>query len=84
MQTMVTGIGIDLVDVRRFQDIKEKDNFIRQFLTESEYSDAVQETRRDFFCARIFAIKEAIFKALGCGLHYGAYWHDIEIHQDLM
>jgi holo-[acyl-carrier protein] synthase len=76
---MITGIGIDLVDLSRFESLADKDTFYRQFLTEREYQAALDQPRRDVRCARIFAAKEAVLKALGCGIEDATCWHSIEI-----
>jgi phosphopantetheine--protein transferase-like protein len=76
---VIKGIGIDLISAERFRDVKDKDDFLKQILTKKELYWISKEHRKNFFYATLFAVKEAIFKALRCGLHCGAFWHDIEL-----
>lgn len=76
---MITGIGIDLVDLGRFESLADKDGFYHQYLTECEYQAALDQPCRDLHCARVFAAKEAVLKALGCGIENTAGWHSVEI-----
>ena len=78
---MVIGIGIDLVKIRRIQEMAEKRNkqFLNRIFTpvEQKYSYSF---RNPFpHLAGRFAIKEAVFKALGTGWREGAKWTDIEV-----
>jgi holo-[acyl-carrier protein] synthase len=80
---VIKGIGIDLANVERFTDIKEKEEFLKQILTKKELSWISKERQKNSSYATFFAVKEAIFKALGSGLHYGAFWHNIELTKRL-
>ena len=79
---MVFGIGADIVAVERFKKLKDKEEFLAQFLLPEELSQA-PKTNRDHFYASRFAVKEAVLKALGCGLSRGSYWRDIRVSKDL-
>ncbi|MDD2890879.1 MAG: holo-ACP synthase [bacterium] len=78
---MIIGTGIDIVEIKRFQKLNNKNDFVRQFLTENEITTVTGKYLKDEFYAMFFATKEAILKALGCGLEYGSYWHNIEINK---
>ena len=70
----IVGVGIDLVDVARFTRVLERRPALHQRLfTEGERTAA----RTERLAAR-FAAKEAVMKALGCGLGSVAF-RDIEI-----
>jgi phosphopantetheine--protein transferase-like protein len=76
---MIKGIGIDLVDVQRFQKIKHKQEFLKQVFTTTEIKRQKSRPKHDFLSSCLFALKEAILKALRIGLHTGSYWHNINI-----
>ena len=57
-------IGIDIVEVARFREMKERKAFLRKFFSESERQHAGEDPAR---MAGIWAAKEAVAKALGTG-----------------
>ncbi|MGQ9534107.1 MAG: 4'-phosphopantetheinyl transferase superfamily protein [bacterium] len=74
---MIKGIGIDLVEIRRFSEIS--DNFLKQVFNTQEIS----ATKHNPIISSIkFSLKEAILKALGKGLHFGFFWHNIVLKDD--
>jgi holo-[acyl-carrier protein] synthase len=79
---MIQGIGIDLIEIERFRKMKNNREFIPQVLTDNELKQIPTDGRHDIYIATLFAIKEAIFKALGCGLHNGSYWHNVELDKE--
>ena len=73
---MIIGIGIDIVDLDRFQRMLDRHG--KRFLakTFSEEEIAYCQSRKNpaqHFAAR-FAAKEAVFKALGTGWREGMSW----------
>ncbi|MBI4727040.1 holo-ACP synthase [candidate division TA06 bacterium] len=78
---MVLGIGADIVASDRFKKLKDKEGFLSQVFSPEELSRA-PKANRDRFYASLFAIKESVLKALGCGLSRGALWHDIQISKN--
>jgi len=78
---MIAGIGVDIFSFERLSRMAEREEFYRQILTPEELGVAPKGEGRELFCARLFAAKEAILKALGCGLHHGLSWHDINLHE---
>ncbi|MGX9340334.1 holo-ACP synthase [Mycoplasma sp. 128] len=54
-------IGIDLVNINRFKEVKE--HFIKRFLSDIEYVDYQKSENKDIFLATRWALKEAIYKA---------------------
>jgi holo-[acyl-carrier protein] synthase len=80
---VIKGIGIDLIDSERFKDVKDKEEFLKQILTTKELNWTSKERQKNSLYATLFTVKEAIFKALGCGLYCGAFWHDIELTKRL-
>jgi len=69
----VIGLGVDAVDVGRFEEVLARQPRMRERLfTATE--QLVQATPR---LAARFAVKEAVMKAMGVGI--GAFgWHDVE------
>jgi holo-[acyl-carrier protein] synthase len=78
---MVFGIGTDIVAVERFKKLKNKDEFLAEFLSSDELSRA-PKAQPDLFFATLFAAKESVLKALGCGLSQGSYWQHVKISRD--
>lgn len=72
--------GVDLVDISRVREAMERhgDSFVARIFTKAEQRDC--GGRVSSLAAR-FAAKEAVAKALGCGIG-GVGWLDIEIRSD--
>lgn len=69
---MIDGIGIDVVDIKRFQESLDRTPaLIEKLFTESERSKPVSGL------AARFAAKEALYKALSAGS--GLNWHEAEV-----
>lgn len=76
---MILGIGFDIIELRRVARLLEEKRKIDRVFTQEEqrYCDSRGMERLASFAGR-FAAKEAVAKALGCGI--GAVsWLDIEI-----
>lgn len=69
---MIVGIGVDLVDIPRFERSLER----TPRLLERLFADAERSLRPHSLAAR-YAAKEALIKALGGS--DGVHWTDIEI-----
>lgn len=82
---MITGIGLDVVELDRIAVLDEKsDKFRRRILTELEivrYNELSLKRRVEFLAGR-FAAKEAFSKALGTGIGTECSFQDIEILSD--
>jgi holo-[acyl-carrier protein] synthase len=69
---MIDGIGIDVVDIKRFQESLERTPGLKEKLfTESERTVAPSSL------AARFAAKEALYKALSP--EHGLHWHDAQV-----
>lgn len=80
---MITGIGIDLIEVDRVAGKIEKENGFREMVfskAEIAYCEA-KAHKYEHYAAR-FAAKEAFFKALGTGWANGTAFNEIEINGD--
>jgi holo-[acyl-carrier protein] synthase len=77
---MIVGIGVDIVDVARVEDIlaRYQDRFVRRLFTDAEAGYARRSVRSAERLAGRFAVKEAVLKALGTGKSQGILWRDVE------
>ena len=78
---MILGIGSDLVDVRRIEEVLSRhgERFIARVFTEVERATAERRANRIETYAKRFAAKEACAKALGTGLRAGVWWRDMGV-----
>jgi holo-[acyl-carrier protein] synthase len=83
---MIAGIGNDLIEIARIQKIIEDGagkKFLERILTPAEQQLAEERKGRlHEFTAGRFAAKEAVVKALGCGICEHIGFQDIEIIPD--
>ena len=82
---MITGLGIDIIEVHRVLEKVSKNNGFTEKIfspAEVEFCNA-QANKAEHFAAR-FAAKEAFLKATGLGLMLGHNLADIEIVHDNM
>jgi holo-[acyl-carrier protein] synthase len=80
---MIYGVGMDMLEIGRMKKIlegKAGSRFIERVLTSAE-RDMAQERkgRLNEFVAGRFAAKEAVVKALGCGIGQIVGFQDMEI-----
>ncbi|MDP5275048.1 holo-ACP synthase [Chengkuizengella axinellae] len=80
---MIYGIGNDLIEISRVKKIISKnhgDRFVNRILTTQEKNIYLErgKNRVEFLAGR-FAAKEAIVKALGCGIGKHIGFQDINI-----
>ena len=73
--------GIDIVSIERIERALQRfgDNFIARLLTEEEMRSLSMKTAS---IAGYWAAKEAVSKALGCGIGVELAFHDIYISKD--
>jgi holo-[acyl-carrier protein] synthase len=82
---VTVAVGVDVVDLDRFESVMTRQtSFLDRVFTADEraYCDKAKamSVRCQRYAAR-FAAKEAVMKALGCGL--GSYgFHDVEVARD--
>ena len=82
---MITGIGLDIIELDRIRRIVERQpGFIKRILTinEIEKFAALSKERKVEFLAGRFAVKEAYSKALGTGIGEEIGFQDIEVSND--
>jgi len=73
-------VGTDIVSINRIKESVEQfgDKFLKRFLTENE----IQRAKKIESIAGLWAAKEAISKAFGCGIGKELSFQDIEIYKD--
>ncbi|WNR46965.1 holo-ACP synthase [Paenibacillus roseipurpureus] len=85
---MIIGVGTDLVEIARLRKMIEGtsgDRFLERILTPGERELAEKRRGRlaEFVAGR-FAAKEAIVKAIGCGIGKQIGFQDIEVLPDAL
>ncbi len=83
---MITGIGLDIVELGRIRRLDGKSaKFRERVLTENELVEykLLSANRKTEFLAGRFAAKEAFGKAKGTGIGKLCAFKDIEIRKDL-
>jgi len=79
---MIIGIGTDIIEVQRIQEICEKfgKRFLDRIFTplEQEYCDSFKDTKYVHYAAR-FAMKESFSKAIGTGITEGFKFKEVGI-----
>lgn len=79
------GIGIDIVEVQRIQQlVEEHEAFLTRVYTESEISYCSRKKNKHQHFAARFAAKESVLKALGVGWARDVKWTDIEVVNDAL
>lgn len=76
------GIGIDICDVKRFDRLKDNENFIKKVFSDEEIEVCFKRKNVSQCLAARFAAKEAFLKAIGTGIGNGISIKDIIIKKD--
>lgn len=79
---MIQGIGIDITNIARFKNQKNKKMFLENYLNDEEILQVDILNDKTHSCAVIFALKEAVMKAFKVGLNSGVNFRDIRINKD--
>ena len=81
---MIRGIGVDLVDVARVEELHRTygARFSRRILAESEWADFETSSRPIQVLANRFAAKEAFSKAMGTGIRHPVTFHSVSVVYD--
>jgi len=79
--TGIVGVGVDAVDVERFDQLLERrPNIAVRMFTPAEQSTAAASVNRAQMLAARFAAKEALMKSLGVGIGAFPLW-DVEVQR---
>jgi holo-[acyl-carrier protein] synthase len=76
------GIGVDIVLVSRIAAQIDKPSFIKRIFTADEVVYAGNGPNKEVRLAARWAAKEAVAKALGCGLGRDLGFLDVEVYHD--
>lgn len=82
---MISGIGLDIVEMDRIQELLNRnERFVHRILTENEKKryEELSGVRRAEYVAGRFAAKEAFSKALGTGIGEHVSFLDLEVLSD--
>lgn len=72
----IVGVGIDVVDVKQFEQLaRKKESYLSRWFTSEEMRECEARTRGKYECyAARFAAKEAFFKAVGKKFPWTEIW----------
>src|SRR5579863_1202372 len=78
---MIVGSGIDLVEIERIQQAKDRygSRFLDRVYTPAEQAYCLRKRNAAESLAARFAAKEAGAKALGTGISFGVSWLELEV-----
>ncbi|MDC1134858.1 holo-ACP synthase [Candidatus Pelagibacter sp.] len=73
------GIGVDIVDNKRFKNLIKDNKFINRIFSKKEIFASKKTLNKTNFFSKRFAAKESFAKALGTGFRNELNFKDIEI-----
>jgi holo-[acyl-carrier protein] synthase len=76
------GIGVDIVDNKRFKNLIKDKKFINRIFSKKEIFASKKTLNKINFFSKRFAAKESFAKALGTGFRNKLNFKDIEIVND--
>lgn len=78
---MIVGIGIDIVQSGRIKEAIEKweKRFLNRIFTSLEQEYCLRHKAPHLFFGGRFAVKEAMFKAIGTGWRGGVQWKEVAV-----
>jgi|TARA_E500000178_G_C16931225_1_gene711797 holo-[acyl-carrier protein] synthase len=81
---MIFGIGTDIVEIKRIEEITSLKKFAGRILSENEQHifASMNDSKKIRYISKQFAGKEAISKALGTGINKDVSFNNIEILRD--
>ena len=78
----ILGIGVDIVDITRFNKLIKNKDFIKRIFSNSEILIAKKIRNKKVYYAKRFAAKEALAKSIGTGFRNNLNFKDISIIND--
>ena len=73
------GIGVDIVDNKRFTNLVKDKKFISRTFSKKEILNSKKISNKINFYSKRFAAKESFAKALGTGFRNGLNFKDVEV-----
>ncbi len=78
----ILGIGVDVIQNKRIQNLIKNKNFIHRTFGKNELKNSKKISNKINYFAKRFAAKEALAKSLGTGFRKKLNLKDIEILND--
>ena len=78
----ILGIGVDIVDITRFNKLIKNKDFIKRIFSNSEILIAKKIRNKKAYYTKRFAAKEALAKSIGTGFRDNLNFKDISIIND--
>jgi holo-[acyl-carrier protein] synthase len=81
---MIESVGIDLVEIQRIKVAIDRygERFTNRVFTPWEIEYCLSKINPSLSFAGRFAVKEAVFKAIGTGFAEGVKWKSVEVVND--
>ncbi|MEI8245560.1 MAG: holo-ACP synthase [Lentisphaerota bacterium] len=76
---MISGLGTDIVQVSRIREMTERygEPFLEKVFSDDERKEAARRRDPSQYYAGRWALKEAMSKAMGCGIGEKCGWKDV-------
>ena len=78
----ILGIGVDIVNNKRFKNLIKNKNFLKRTYSVNEIQLSIKKKDKVNFFAKRFAAKESLAKALGTGFRKKLNLKEIEIYNN--
>tara|TARA_B000000441_G_C21604194_1_gene267672 strand:+ start:313 stop:699 length:387 start_codon:yes stop_codon:yes gene_type:complete len=78
----ILGIGVDIVNNKRFKKLIKNKNFLKRTYSVNEIQLSIKKKDKVNFFAKRFAAKESLAKALGTGFRKKLNLKEIEIYNN--
>ena len=76
------GIGVDIVENKRIQELIKNKKFISRIFSNGEIKKSKKIKNKINYFAKRFAAKESLSKAIGTGFRKGLNFKDISVSND--
>ena len=78
----IFGIGVDIIENKRFKKLLNNKSFINRICSSKEYQVLKKKKNKVLFLSKRFSAKEAFVKSLGIGFRDNLSFTDISILND--